>query len=284
MQHEQALERLATDLKLRQSSPSTTRKYLAYAKAYLETVDCAPEDSTEQDIRDFISSLIDRGLAPSTTNNYLSAIVFFHEVTLGKEINRRRVAYRKTSSPQIDILSRTEITRLVNSEPDVRNRAFFTLAYGSGLRVSEVVSLKVEDIDSEQMRVFVRCSKNRKSRYTILSKVALRALREYWTAYRPCSPSGYLFPHRSDDKKPCTTARVERAFTKACRRAGIRKDTGLHCLRHCFATHLLEEGADLFAVKELLGHANIRTTSLYLHVANLHSKVKSPLDELLGMG
>ncbi len=151
------------------------------------------------------------------------------------------------------------------------------LAYSSGLRVSEVAALKIQQIDSKTMRVFVECGKGGKDRFTLLSEACLHVLREYWKVYRPQHPEGWLFLG-TYKVTHITSAGIKDAFNRAVNRTNITKDVSVHTLRHSFTTHLLEDGATLLQIKELLGHSNIQSTTIYLHLANVISGVKSPLD------
>jgi len=152
-------------------------------------------------------------------------------------------------------------------------------AYGSGLRVSELISLKTADIDSKSMRIFVRGGKGRKDRYTILSENSLIALRDYWRKYRPKSPEGYIFPG-SKNIGHITDSNVRVAIDTALSRTSIRKNVSPHTLRHCFATHLLEDGYSLLQIKEMLGHSSIQSTTVYLHLANTTIGITSPADKM----
>lgn len=152
------------------------------------------------------------------------------------------------------------------------------VAYSSGLRVSEVAALKVQHIDSKNMRLFVEDGKGGKERYTLLSKTCLDVLREYWKKYRPKHPEGWLFLGTYNISH-ITSAGIESAFNKVVKRVGITKNVSIHSLRHGFATHLLEDGDTLLQVKELLGHSSIQSTTIYLHLANLTADIKSPLDK-----
>ena len=163
---------------------------------------------------------------------------------------------------------------------NLRDRAMFETIYGAGLRISEIVNLRVQDIDSKQMRIYVQKGKGDKDRYTLLSQRNLGLLREYWKQYRPNHPGGYLFYARSKDKHTLTTRSVVNAFIKYRKRAGLSDGFTSHTLRHCFATHLLEAGMDIYRIKELLGHTFIQTTAFYLHLQNIQDDVKSPLDTL----
>ena len=174
------------------------------------------------------------------------------------------------------LLTQEEISRLFEHTPNPMYRALLMTIYGSGLRVSEAVGIKVCDIDSEKMRIFIRQGKGGRDRYATLSQTALNALRAYWIT---CQPTDDLFLTRL--KKKPTPRSVNNAFQASMVRAGISKNATVHTLRHCFATHLLEYDINLFHIKKLLGHRSIRSTSWYLHYAEgAASQVKSPLDRI----
>lgn len=153
------------------------------------------------------------------------------------------------------------------------------LAYGSGLRIGEITNLRVEDIDSKKMRIFVREGKGNKERYTILSKKSLEMLRNYWRKYRPNKRRGRIF--LSERGVAITVGVIREHFRKYRRKAKLSEKVTMHTLRHCYATNLIENGATLLQVKELMGHGNIRSTMEYIHVANIDLGLESPLDVLL---
>jgi site-specific recombinase XerD len=246
--------------------------------SYLDYLSRPIEKSDEEDIRRFIEALIESKLAPATTNHYLSALLFLYEVVLGQPMDRRLVPFRKVKRQPIRLLSTDEIAKVISAEDNLRNSSMFMLGYGSGLRISEVSYLKVQNIDSVGMRIHVIDSKGGKSRYTLLSKACLVALRDYWATYRPQSPEGYLFPSQKDLSSPLYVGVIRKAFDTALKRCSLGGKANFHMLRHAFATHLLESGCDLYTIKELLGHASITTTSRYLHVANVCRGIQSPLD------
>ena len=156
----------------------------------------------------------------------------------------------------------------------------FETVYGAGLRVSEITHLRVQDIDSEQMRIFVHQGKGDKDRYTLLSQRNLVLLREYWKQYRPMHPDGYLFYSRGRKNNVMTSRAVQDAFNKYREMAKLPETVTVHTLRHCFATHLLEASVDVCHIKELLGHTFIQTTAVYLHMRIADKSIKSPLDML----
>lgn len=181
------------------------------------------------------------------------------------------------------ILSREEIRVLLEFCDNLKHKAMLMLAYGSGLRVAEIAALRVHDIDSQTMRVFVNHGKGGKDRYTLLSEECLHVLRAYWKAFRPKSPDGWLFLG-ANKSKHITPNSVAIAFKTRAKKAGIFRNVSIHSLRHSFATHLLENGVSLFHIKELLGHARISSTTIYLHLANTTAGIQSPVDLVLRHG
>ena len=179
------------------------------------------------------------------------------------------------------ILSRQEVRSLLNAVEPMKYKAILSTIYAGGLRISEACRLRVKDIDSKNMQIFVKCSKGNKDRYTILSKTNLEILREYW---KTCGkPKEWLFPGEKDGY-PITTASVGAAMRIAREKAGISKEITVHTLRHGFATHLLEQGENIFRIKVLLGHASLNSTCRYLHMVNQdYFNVKSPLDVMADM-
>lgn len=169
--------------------------------------------------------------------------------------------------------------RLLENAGNVRNKAIFATIYGSGLRLGEISRLRVQDIESANMRIFVHKGKGGKDRYTLLSQSSLEILREYWKSYRPNHPNGYLFLSR-DTTKPINWRTIQDAFNSTLKRADIQKNYTVHTLRHCFATHLLESGVDVCRIKQLMGHTHIQSTTFYLHLINFDGSIKSPLDNL----
>jgi site-specific recombinase XerD len=162
---------------------------------------------------------------------------------------------------------------------NLKHKALLMLIYSAGLRVSEAVQLRLEDIDGQRRLIRVRASKGRKDRYTLLSEVALQVLREYWKAYHP---RGWLFPGQKEGRH-LTSRTAEKILEQARQRAGIAKHFTVHTLRHSFATHLLEGGTDLRYIQELLGHKSSKTTEIYTHVSRKDlAQIASPLDQLMG--
>jgi len=277
---QQALQRMKADMQLRGLAENTFRSYLTHARMFLVCCNRPVEELTEVDVRKFLGHLIiEKKLTPGTVNIYSAAIRFFFAVTLNRTMNYLQIPRVKAPKKLPEILTKDEIFELIGNSSNLKHKALLLLAYGSGLRVGELTSLKVKDIDSESMRVFVRGGKGKKDRYTILSENALYALRDYWRKYRPKNSEGYLFPDIKNVDH-LSVAAVTRAIETALAKTNIQKKISPHTLRHCFATHLLEDGYSLLQIKEMLGHASIQSTTIYLHLANTTAGITSPADKL----
>lgn len=272
------LRRLDIDIGMRGLSESTQRVYTHCVKRILEYCNKPIDDLNKLDARSFLTCLLRRGeVSAGTINMYNAAIRFFFAVTLNRTLNYLQLPRFKKRKALPEILTRDEIQRLICECPNLKHRAFFLLAYGGGLRVSEIAVLRIKDIDSKSMRVFVRDGKGGKDRYTILSNECLYTLRKYWSAYRPRHPEGWLFLG-AGKYSHVTDKAISVAFKTGVRRLDIHKNVSIHSLRHAFATHLLEDGTTIFQIKELLGHASLSSTAVYLHLANTTAGVISPAD------
>lgn len=275
------LAKLAEDVRLRGLSEKTYTAYLGNARRYLEFLGDTPVESrAESDIRRYAKYLREeRNLAPKTINTYLGAVFFLYEVTLNRQLNRRQTPLMKLPKKLPQIFTRSELSDLMRVTTNLKHRAILSLGYGSGLRASEVCSLKVTDIDSENMRLFIEGGKGNKDRYTILSETSLQCLREYWRLYRPSHEQGWLFTGHYNYTKICSDVCTHTLKT-AMRKAGINPlDRSYHMLRHCFGTYLLEDGTDLMTIKHLMGHASLASTIIYLHLASVGDGVTSPIDK-----
>jgi integrase/recombinase XerD len=226
----------------------------------------------------------DRHLSYSTVNQAASANRFLYEVVLGHERVRFPIPQAKAPQKQPQVLARAELAALFAACHHPRQRALLQTIYAGGLRVSEACALRVTDIDSQPDRMSLRIEhgKGAKDRYTLLAPTLLSALRGY---VRSCRPQAWLFPNR-EGTAGINVQAVQRTFRAACDRARITKSGGVHLLRHCFATHLLEGGVDLFTIQKLLGHGHISTTGRYLHLISPQfsaPKDVDPLDLLAGL-
>ena len=278
--NEQILSRMAEDLKLRGLAVGTQIDYIMHARHFLDWANLPAETMDEENIRQYLNYLIsDKKLSVSTVNTYNAAIRFLFAVTMNRTLNYRQIPRLKQTRSLPEILTKTEVSKLFDNTNSLRNKAILMTIYGAGLRISEVCNLKVKDIDSDTMRIFIRCSKDGKDRYTLLSQTNLDILREYWKAYRPNHPDGWLFL-TLDGLRSVTHRTVSDIFKSTLKRAGIEKGVSTHTLRHCFATHLLEAGTDVCRIKQLLGHTHIQSTTFYLHLLNFDSSLKSPLDSM----
>jgi len=278
--NEQILARMAQDLTLRGLAASTQEDYLAHTRLFLDWAGRPAEAMDEENIRAYLHYLITaKNLTTATVNTYNAALRFLFAVTLNRNLNYRQIPRQKEVRRLPEILTQKEVVRIFENTSIFRNKAALMTIYGAGLRVSEVCNLQIRDIDSESMRIFVRQGKGGKDRYTLLSQINLDTLREYWKAYRPKHPNGWLFLNKDGSDK-ISYRTVQSAFNNAVQRAGISKDISTRTLRHCFATHLLEAGTDVCRIKQLLGHTHIQSTTFYLHLLNFDSKLKSPLDTI----
>jgi len=188
---------------------------------------------------------------------------FFYNKTLRRQSTRLAIPPCKQQHKLPEILSSQELERLFLYANNPKNRVLFMTAYSAGLRLGEVVRLKISHIDSSRMMIRVEQGKGNKDRYTLLSKLLLKELRSYWKLYRP---KLWLFPGARNPNKPMPDGTAQKAFTLTKAKAGIKKGKGIHTLRHCFATHLLEAGVDLRTIQMLMGHNSITTTMLYLQI------------------
>ena len=281
MTKEEIWEKLAEEVKLRGFSPLSYHTYKANISTFLDWCDKPYEDLDEEDFRNYLIHIINEGkLKPASINNKNGAIRFFLVVILGKNVNYLRTARLRGINNLPSVWSKEEVERFFSVIDDPRYTAIFMNIYGSGLRISEVCKLKVEDIDSKNMRLFIRQAKCNKDRYTILSQRGLDALRRYWKIFKPSSPEHYLFPGRWN-KGHLTPEWIDKMFKIFKAKAGITTPGTVHTLRHCFATHALEEGTDVLYIKQLLGHSCFSSTDVYLHIAKTSVyKTKSPADSL----
>lgn len=277
------LSKMRDDMELRNMSPRTVETYLRSCGAYLDWLGAPPEGAGEEELAAWSLHMArDLGLAPRTVNGRLCAATFMYEVTLGRTLNRRLVPLMRRPRTLPRVFSREEVARLLDACDGVRQRAVVSLGYGSGLRASEVCGLRAADVDSSRMRLRVVSGKGAKDRWTLLSATSLSLLRGYWRCWRPSDPEGRLFLS-ARGASPMRPGAPRDMLAAAMRRAGVEPDgRSFHTLRHSFATHLLEDGCDLMTIKELMGHASISSTAVYLHVADLAGGVASPMDALAG--
>ena len=282
MTNEQLIKKMKEDMNMRNFSKYTYDSYLGKTRDIMRYYgEKQLEEVTTEELREFLLKYLkeERKLSDRSINYYNSVIRFIYEVVLDKLLNKKQLPMRKQKKTVYKVLTKEELSAFFNVCDNFKFKTIFMLIYGSGLRIGEVANLRVEDIDSKNMRIFVREGKGNKERYTILPKQSLEMLREYWRKYRQNKRRGRIF--LSESGKAITVGVIREHFRKYRRKAKINEKATLHTLRHNFATDLIERGATLIQVKELMGHSNIRSTMAYIHVANVKLDLESPLDAFL---
>ena len=269
--------RMIEDMTIRKFAPKTQHDYVQRVKNFAAFLRRSPDTASFEDVRRYQLHLAANGVGVPTINQTVSTLRFFFRITLGRPeiVGHTHAIHEPRKLPVV--LSPEEVARLLNAVPRLKFRAALSVAYGAGLRATEVVSLKVSDIDSKRMIIRVEQGKGGKDRNVMLSPHLLDLLRAWWKAARP---RGWLFPGR-DPAQPMTTRQLNRACHAAAQLAEINKRVSLHTLRHSFATHLLEQNTDVRVIQVLLGHSKLDTTALYTRVATKTiSEVRSPLEHV----
>ena len=284
MTNKQLLEKLKEDMEMRGFSDHTKASYYRKAKEITEYFGKPMKQVKVQELRDYLLKYLreERGLTEKSVNYYNNVIRFIYDVVIDEPINKRQLPLYKGKRRLPKILSEEELNVFFNVCENYMYKTIFMMIYGSGLRISEATNIRIEDIDSKKMRLFVRNGKGERERYTVLPKASLEMLRECYRRYKPNHPEGYMFLNREGN--PLKVERLREFFRRYRRKAGISEEFIVHSLRHSFATRLVEEGVPLVQVKELLGHSCIRSTMTYVHVANNMQQVDSPLDIFLRKG
>ena len=276
-------QRFVDDMNLHRLSRATQHNYLRDMTRFANWLGRPPDLATDEDLRRYQIEQRETGLGAPAMNMAVSALRFFYTRTLDRQDLTRKLHRVKHPRALPTVLSREEVTRMLDATTSIKHQAILSVAYGAGLRASEVTKLKVRDIDSERMLLRVECGKGGRHRNAMLANDLLRLLREWWKVGRQegvMHPDGWLFPGQHY-LKPICYRQVHRIATEAAHAAGITKRVGPHTLRHSFATHLLEDGVDVRIIQALLGHAKLETTALYTRVATRTVKnVISPLDRL----
>lgn len=281
MTNEEIIEKLKEDMEMRGFSKWTKESYLSKTRDIIKYFQKPLEEVTMQEQRDFLLKHLKEGrkLSERSVNYYNSVIRFIYEVTLDKIINKKQLPMYRNRRKIKDVLTKEELSTFFNACENYKYKTIFMMIYGSGLRISEALNLRIKDIDSKKMRIFVREGKGKKERYTVLPEMSLKMLRKYYKIYKPKHPEGYIFLNREGN--PLTVERTREFFRRYRRKAGIDEKFVVHSLRHSFATDLIERGATILEVKEAMGHSNIRSTMEYIHVANIGLSINNPLDELM---
>ena len=276
-----ALPRLREELKLKAYSHSTIKTYINEMTQLLKLLGPRPVDVlTEDDIRRYLLFCFEKlKLSEHTLHSRINALKFYFEKILNREKFFWTIPRPKKHIQLPKLLNEDELAGLFNALANRKHKAMLFTAYSAGLRVSEIVNLKLRDIDSERMQIFIERSKGKKDRYVNLSPLLLDILRSYVKHYVP-RPKVFLFESEHTGG-PYPTRTIQQIFSNAKTKAGIRKNVGIHSLRHSFATHLLDRGTDIRYIKEILGHFSIRTTERYLHVSKSQLvNIESPFDNL----
>jgi integrase/recombinase XerD len=270
-------QRMIEDMTVRNFVEKTRNDYIRQVRTFTAFLGRSPDTAAPEDLRRYQLHQRQSGVRPPSMKNAVAALRFFFTTTLDRPEMGRHLTFVREPRKIPVILSLEEVARLLEAAPGPKYKAAMSAAYGAGLRVSEVVSLKVSDVDSKRMLLRIEQGKGRKDRFAKLSPKLLELLRDW---YRIARPPIWLFPGR-DPMLPLTTRQFNRAVHAAATLAEIKKRVTPHTLRHCFATHLLEDNTDVRLIQVLLGHVKLDTTSLYTHVAtNMISAITSPLDRL----
>jgi len=278
MTKEEVLGKFKADLELCGRSEATIKRYLIQARVFQEHYNKPADQMGEQEIIDYLHYLLTvKQLNQNSVNTYNSVLRFLYGVTLDRVLNYKKLPRINHTRPLPILFTKEEVHRIIDSANSLTHKALLMLAYGSGLRLSEITNLKTSDIDSTQMRIFIRKGKGGRDRYALLPEITLEVLREYWLEKQP---KDWLFiaPRKGGKYQEKT---VQDVFKTALKKSKVKKTGSIHKLRHCFATHLLEAGVDLYSIKKLLGHVRIDTTVWYTQLSDSEvMKIKSPLDSL----
>ena len=275
--------RMIDDMRMRKLADKTQSHYLRAVRQFSGFLGRSPDTASVEDLRRYQLHLVDHGISPVSLNAAITGLKFFFEVTLdhGELMHKMQPVRVPRTLPVV--LSRAEVARLIAAAGNLKHQTALSVAYGAGLRTSEVVALKVGDIDSGRMTLRIEQGKGRKDRYAMLPPVLLERLRTWWRVARAQGKmldGGWLFPGL-DPIESLSTRQLNRAVHAAAKAAGIDKRVSMHTLRHCFATHLLEQKVDIRVIQVLLGHKKLETTALYAQVATeILREVVSPLETM----
>ncbi|HQI05165.1 MAG TPA: site-specific integrase [bacterium] len=275
------LEKYTTMLQLKRYSSNTRKSYINAFQNFLVFFSHKKiDDLKKNEIQEYLLSQLENGTSSSFQNLQINAIKFYYEKVLGRKREIYDLPRPKKEHKLPAVLSEEEIIKLFKQVSNIKHKAILYLIYSGGLRLSEVVNLKITDIDSKRNLILIRESKGKKDRTTLLSQALLELLRDYYREYKP---ENYLFEGQKGGQYSVRS--VQNIFRMALSKSGIKKHATVHTLRHSFATHLLERGTDLRYIQELLGHANSKTTEIYTHITKKGlDKIVSPLDNLTKTG
>jgi integrase/recombinase XerD len=276
-------QRMIDDIRMRKLSPKTQSAYLRAVGQLTKYLGHSPDTATIEELRNYQLHLVDHGISPVSLNAAITGLKFFFEITIGDTERMGKMQPVRVPHTLPVILSREEVARLIAAAGNLKHQTALSVAYGTGLRASEVAALKVGDIDSQRMTLRVEQGKGHKDRYAMLSPVLLERLRVWWRVARAQGKmldGGWLFPGLNPIES-LSTRQLNRAIHAAAEAAQIDKRVSMHSLRHAFATHLLEQKEDIRVIQVLLGHKRLDTTALYTQVAtDILRQVVSPLETL----
>ena len=273
------IERMVREMQYRNYSERSIRSYTASMSKVQNFYQLSIDQITTCQFKDYLHHrIVEDRISVSMINQCISAFKIMQEDVLGRQWEPIKIKRPRRDKKLPVVLQKEEVERMLQLTTNLMDRALLALAYSSGMRREEVRMLKPRDIDSVAMRVHVISGKGRKDRDTILSPKALELLRQY---YKLQHPREYLFEATGKKGKSLAGTTLNKIAKRAAERAGIKRDVSFHTLRHCFATHLLERGVNLKLIQKFLGHASIKTTAIYLHLANIDlSSITSPLDQM----
>ena len=276
-------QRMTDDMRMRKLSPKTQSGYIRAVRQFAAYLGRSPDTASTEDLRNYQLHLVDQGISPVSLNAAISGLKFFFDITLDHQELMARMQPVRVPRTLPVVLSPEEVSRLIAAAGNLKHQTALSVAYGAGLRASEVVALKVGDVDSQRMTLRIEQGKGRKDRYAMLSPVLLERLRVWWKVARAQGKmldGGWLFPGLNPIES-LSTRQLNRAIHAAAEAAQIDKRVSMHTLRHSFATHLLEQKVDIRVIQVLLGHKKLETTALYTQVAtDLLREVISPLERL----
>ena len=272
-------QRMIEDMRLRNLSPHTIDAYVLAVRQFANHFGRSPEQLSGGEARQYLLHLVqDQHASWSRYNLARCGLRFLYQVTLGRDERFEKLPCARVPKRLPTVLAPDELRRLFEVARDVKHKALLMTLYGAGLRISEALTLKPGDIDSRRMLIHVRLGKGAKDRMVKLSPQLLTVLRDYWRARRP---ETWLFPQARNPARPMDSSDAWRMVHRTARRAGITRRVSPHTLRHSYATHLLDAGTDLRTIQLLLGHTNLKTTSLYMHVSQAKlNAAANPLDRL----
>jgi integrase/recombinase XerD len=274
-------QRMIEDMRMRKLSPKTQAAYIRSVRRFAAYLGRSPDTATVEELRNYQLHLVDQGTSPITLNATITGLKFFCDVTLDRSdlMAKMKPVFVPRTVPVV--LSRDEVVRLISATRNLKHQTALSVAYGAGLRASEVAALKVGDVDSQRMTLRIEQGKGAKDRYAMLSPVLLQRLRTWWHVARAQGKmlkGGWLFPGLNP-VEPLSTRQLNRAVHEAALAARLDKRVSMHTLRHSFATHLLEQKVDIRVIQVLLGHKKLETTALYTQVGTeILRQVIGPLE------